>query len=249
MSRSLLRRAAVLGAVAASFLTIGAGNALAAVICAPTDFIREGRPMTAALVNPAVVPEHVDATSCDIGIYYSSTVGGTGGTLQDKHVFGATHYGIVARGTVNVVFRDGSIYDIEDDPSFTGVQHGVGIAIVEGATVTVERSQIYDFQKNGFAADGAGSTLNVTDSIVRGKGPTPLIAQNGIQFSNGADGSAAGNFIEDHFYTGCSKQDAKATGCDPVISTGILLFNVDPNAIDIRNNTFRDNQVNLLNAQ
>jgi hypothetical protein len=33
------------------------------------------------------------------------------------------------------------------------------------------------------------------------------------------------------------------------VSTGILLFDVDPNAINNHLNTFRDNDVNVLNAQ
>jgi hypothetical protein len=47
-------------------------------------------------------------------------------------------------------------------------------------------------------------------------------------------------------YTGCSKQDS---GCSYVVSTGILLFDVDSNAIERHLNTFRDNDVNVLNAQ
>ena len=227
---------------------VGPGNALA-LPCVPTTFVREGRPLTAQLVNPPAVPEHVDATGCDIGIYYSPTTLPAVTTLVDKHVFGATHYGIVADGAVNVTVTDSSIFDIEDNPTFSGVQHGVGVAAVNGATVTVERSQIYDYQKNGFVADGPGTTLHVRDSLVRGKGPTPVIAQNGIQFSNGAAGSAVGNVIEDHQYTGCSQQDARDTGCTFVVSTGILLFDVDPNAINRHLNVFRDNDVNVLNAQ
>ena len=77
-------------------------------------------------------------------------------------------------------------------------------------------------------ASGAGSTLHVRNSVVRGKGPTPLIERHPVQ------------------YTGCSKQDS---GCSYVVSTGILLFDVDSNAIERHLNTFRDNDVNVLNAQ
>jgi hypothetical protein len=233
-------------------LSTGSALALPAV-CVPTDFVRDSHPLTAALINPpaGTVPQNFDATGCEIGIYYSSTMPGTPtGTLQNRHVFGARYYGIVVRGaTASVTFTQGSVFDIEDDPTFNGSQHGVGFGVVEGGTLSVDQSQIYDYQKNGFVADGVGSTLNVSNSVVRGKGPTPLIAQNGIQFSRGADGSAVENFIEGHQYTGCSKQDSRDGSCEYVVSTGILLFDVDPSAINTHLNTFRDNDVNILNAQ
>ncbi len=253
MTRGLRRLAAVSCAAIAGFLTIGTGGAFAAVVCTPTDFVRDGHPLTAALVNPptVTVPQNLDATGCEIGIYYSSTLPGTTvATLQERHVFGANYYGIVVRGaTASITFTQGSVFDIEDNPTFNGSQHGVGFAVVDGGTLTVEQSQIYDYQKNGFVASGPGSTLHVHNSVVRGKGPTPLIAQNGIQFSSGASGSAVENFIEGHQYTGCSKQDERETGCSYVVSTGILLFDVDPSAINTHLNTFRDNDVNVLNAQ
>jgi len=246
----LRRLAATSIAAVAGFRLVGTGSALAAPgLCAPTDFFRDGHFLTAALINPpdAAVPQNHDATGCEIGIYYTGNVTGT---LHNRHVFGANYYGILVRGPgASVTFTQGSVFDIEDNPTFNGSQHGVGFGVVEGGTLTVEQSQIHDYQKNGFVADGTGSTLNVRDSVVRGKGPTPLIAQNGIQFSRGADGSAIENFIEGHAYTGCSKQDARDTGCSYVVSTGILLFDVDPSAINNHLNTFRDNDVNVLNAQ
>ena len=253
MTRGLRRLAATSFAAVAGFVMFGTGSALALPVCLPTDFERDGHPLTAALINPpaGTVPQNLDATGCEIGIYYSSTVPGTAvATLQGRHVFGANYYGILVRGSgASVQFTQGSVFDIEDNPTFNGSQHGVAFGVVQGATLSVEQSQIYDYQKNGFVADGVGTTLHVHNSVVRGKGPTPLIAQNGIQFSRGAAGSAVENFIEGHAYTGCSKQDARDTGCSYVVSTGILLFDVDPRAINNHLNTFRDNDVNVLNAQ
>jgi hypothetical protein len=242
MTGALLRRFAVLAVTAGTFLAFGAGQALA--LC--TGVTPVGTAALPADTPDSLVPEHVDATGCDVGLYYTS------GThlLQFKHVFGARQYGILIEGTANVTVLDSSVFDIEDDPMFTGVQHGVAVAVRSGtAAATVGRTQIYDFQKNGFAANGAGARLDLFDSVVRGKGPTPVIAQNGVQFSNGAVGSVTNNFIEDHQYTGCSFQQSKDTGCEFVVSTGILLFNVDPNDINRNNNTFRDNDANVLNAQ
>jgi hypothetical protein len=45
--------------------------------CTPTGFVRDGMNLTAALINPAgVVTVDVDATGCDIGIYYNLVASG-----------------------------------------------------------------------------------------------------------------------------------------------------------------------------
>jgi hypothetical protein len=44
------------------------------------------------------------------------------------------------------------------------------------------------------------------------------------------------------------KLDTKATGCTYTVSTGILLFQVDPSLVDTKNNTFRNNDVNLYDG-
>lgn len=232
--------------VALSALSVGAGQASAAVACTPTMYLQDGRPLTAALINPpaALVPENLDATGCDIGIYYSQ---GTN-TLTDKNVFGATYYGVLSNGSGTVTnFSHGSAYDIGNHPH-DGTQHGVAIAYRNGAGGQVDNSQLFDYQKGGVVADGAGTQVTVLSNVVRGLGPVDFIAQNGVQFSNGATGSINNNVIEDHDYTGCSKEAAKATGCTPYVAAGILLVSVDPTSVDTKNNTFRDDQVNLLNA-
>lgn len=173
MNGAVLRRFAVLAATVGAFLAFGAGQAFAFPCFATTAGLTAAQPEN---TPAAFVPEHVDGTLCDVGLYYSS---GTH-VLQFKHVFGATQYGILVGGTANVTVLDSSVFDIQDDPIFTGVQHGVSIAVRSGtAAATVGRTKIYDYQKNGFVANGAGARLDVFDSVVRGKAPTPMIAQNG----------------------------------------------------------------------
>src|SRR5437870_4425677 len=107
-------------------LVLGAPRASAAAVCLPTDFTQDSHLLTAALINPpdGTVPENLDATGCDIGIYYNS---GTH-SLVDKNVFGSTYYGILSNneGTVTNLSH-GSAYDVGNHPH-DGTQHGIAIA-------------------------------------------------------------------------------------------------------------------------
>lgn len=47
-------------------------DAIAAPTCTVTGFVRDGINLTAAQINPATVSGDVDATGCNIGVYYSA---------------------------------------------------------------------------------------------------------------------------------------------------------------------------------
>jgi hypothetical protein len=247
-ARTLSVKALLVCAFLLAAFTIGASKASAAAVCLPTDFTQDSHILTAALINPvdAAVPPNLDATGCDIGIYYNSS--GTH-SLASKSVFGATYYGVLSNGNgVLTNITKSSVYDIGDQPSFTGSQHGMAVAYRNGADGMLDHSQLYDYQKGGVLADGTGTSAQVLSNVVRGQGPTPLIAQNGVQYSRSATGNINNNFIEDHRYTGCTKQQQRAGTCTYFVSTGILLFSVDPKLVDTKNNTFRNNDANLVNA-
>jgi hypothetical protein len=74
--------------------------------------------------------------------------------------------------------------------------------------------RIESYQKNGITVDGPGSTADIFHDVVTGSGPTPIIAQNGIQISFGAKALVADNIITGNNYTG----DKGAS------SAGILAF-------------------------
>jgi hypothetical protein len=162
---------------------------------------------------------------------------------------GARYYGILSNGSASVVtnITRSSAYDIGNKPH-DGTQHGIAVAYRNGADGQLDHSQLYDYQKGGALADGVGTNVQVLSNVVRGLGPVPFIAQNGVQFSRGATGNINNNFIWEHQYTGCTKQQQNAGTCTFVVSSGILLVSVDPKLVDTRNNTFHDNDANLLNA-
>jgi len=78
----------------------GAGAAQA---CSQTGFIVDGINLTAAEINPGNVSGAVDATGCNIGIYYDdgTNPGPIGGTVSGASITGGPDYfGIVANGGV-----------------------------------------------------------------------------------------------------------------------------------------------------
>jgi hypothetical protein len=101
-----------------------------------------------------------------------------------------------------------------------GCQDGLAIYAQSGygtgtGTVTIENSSVHDYDKNGITADGAGTVATITGNYVVGIGATPLIAQNGIQLSDGADGKISSNTVTDDVYI---------CGSNCYSATGILLY-------------------------
>jgi len=93
-----------------------------------------------------------------------------------------------------------------DAPSDRGCQNGLGVFVESDGsgtpyTVTVQNSSVHNYQKNGITGDGYGTTLNILSNNIQGYGPTDVIAQNGIQISDGATGKVTGNTVTDDFYT------------------------------------------------
>ena len=213
--------ASVLTAMLALSL-IGGTTAANAVTCTPTLFQRDGIFLTAAKID-GTTTSAVDATGCDIGIYFPST---TSGTVNNAQIFGARYFGIVADGAaVNVT--NSSVHDIGNTP-FDGSQHGVGIYYTSGASGLIDGNNVYRYQKGGIVMNGEGTTATVTNNTVTGLGPVDFIAQNGIQISRGAVATVRGNTISDNDYTGHAGVGPNPGGQNPpgweYYSAGLLLF-------------------------
>ncbi len=107
--------------------------------------------------------------------------------------------------------------------SLFGCQDGLAIYVVSGygsggtAVVTISNNSVHDYDKNGITVDGSGTVATVTGNYVVGIGATPLIAQNGIQVSDGATGSVRNNTVTDDVYISPS-------GGPYYSATGILLY-------------------------
>ena len=126
-------------------------------------------------------------------------------------------------------------------PGLQGCQAGIGIfAQTDGSggvsKVTAAVNSVHDFQKTGIVGNETGTTLTAEANIVTGLGPSPNIAQNGIQIGFGATGSITGNTVSNVSYSPCSTV-ADCTGS----ATGILLYD-SSGAITTRSNNVSSTQ-------
>jgi hypothetical protein len=201
MKKLLMATFVVLAVVAVSDLA-------AAAICTPTGFFRDSINMTAALINPAgTVSGTVNATGCNIGVYYSAA--GAGGTVKNANVYGANYFGVVVNGDdgpVNVDVLSSSIHNIGESPH-NGSQHGVGVyyrAFLAGGAATgkINGNQISTYQKGGIVANGEGTQVLIQDNVVTGDGHVNFIAQNGIQVGYGGSGSVMRNTVSGNSFVG-----------------------------------------------
>lgn len=182
-------------------LTWTVPQALAA--CTATGFVRDSINLTAALINPrGVVSGDVDATGCNIGIYYG--VGATG-LVNGASIHSANYYGVVNNGA-NVTIQNSTIYDIGETP-LNGDQHGVAIYFAYATTAqgNITGNVIWNYQKGGIVVNGPLAKSNVLNNTVIGQGPVDFIAQNGIQLGYGAQGSIKGNLVVGNSYTGAGE--------------------------------------------
>ena len=223
--------AALVLAFAASI--VSTGQALA-VTCTQTGFFRDNINLTAAMINPGDVTGTVDATGCNIGIYYGP---GSKAKVTDAEVFGANYFGIVNNGS-DVDIKNSSVHDIGEVP-LNGSQHGVGIYFVSGATGSIQKNTVSHYQKGGIVANGLGTSVKIHHNTIIGEGRVLYIAQNGIQVSRGATGDVSNNTVSGNAYTGANGASSGGIliygGCGDPMSTGV----------DVKNNTLINNDVGI----
>ena len=198
ISAARLTGAAGAAAVAAVIVCAPFAKAVAAPTCMATGFFRDNINLTAALVNPqTTVSGDVDATGCNIGIYY---VGGHG-HVNNANVHGANYFGIVNNGA-DVDIENSIVSDIGEKP-FNGTQHGVAIYFAFGSNAkgSIQSNYIYNYQKGGIVVNGP-SSARIQQNTVIGLGPVDFIAQNGIQAGYGADTRIQNNVVAGNSYTG-----------------------------------------------
>jgi parallel beta-helix repeat protein len=142
-------------------------------------------------------------------------------------------FGVQVTNGGSATIRDNLITGIRGD-ELSGAQTGIGVVVggSDGATGTADlfKNTITDYQKGGVIVANEGSRATIRDNTIVGAGPTDLVAQNGIQVSDGARAVIAGNDITNHVYTG---EDAEAAGIVTadagtlVISDNIIAGNQD----------------------
>jgi len=199
----------------------------ASPICIPTGFVRDGIDLTAAQIGGNVTGI-LDATECNIGVYYNSATG----NVNDANIFGANYFGVLVNGaSVNV--GNSSVHAIGEVP-LNGAQHGNAIVYLGGASGTISGNTVSHYQKNGITVRDAGTSASVLTNTVTGEGPINYIAQNGIQISFGATALVRGNSVSGNWYTPAG-----------TIACGLLLF--EAGGVKQQMNNLFANEVNFCN--
>jgi hypothetical protein len=161
-------------------------------------------------------------------------------------------YGVLVAGGGTLTFADSEITSAGPQP-IDGCQHGIGIrAGVPGTTpaepghLIMRDSSVAGYQKGGVVVSAAGSTGLISNSTVRGAGPTPVIAQNGIQVSGDAKAAITGSTV-----SGNECNDAAAPcgpdGLNDTQSAGVLLFGAAPGT-SVTRTTLRGNDIGVYDT-
>jgi hypothetical protein len=195
------------GACAGFFVLSAAGSANAGAACTPTGYMQNGTNLTAALVNPRrVYGQDVDATGCDIGVYYGP--GATGGIQGGSNIHGARYFGVLMNGGKAPILNS-VIHDIGDGNAGVGI--GCAIDSPQASGGLIRGNTIYNYMKNGIDLRGpncggtAGNPIRITTNQITGKGPIDQLAQNGIVAGLGATNLIiSNNNISGHSFTGLS---------------------------------------------
>jgi hypothetical protein len=210
-----MKRVLIATSVAAA-LCAGMLPRTASAACTATGFFRDGNNMTAAQIGGDVTTT-LDASGCNIGVYYDNT---TSGNVTGATIFGANYFGVVVNGdvgSVSVNVTGSTIRDIGETP-LNGTQHGNAIyyrALGAGtARGIVSGNTVFNYQKGGIIANGGGISVTISNNAVTGQGAVGYIAQNGIQLGYGAKATVTGNTVTGNAYTGAGG----------VSSAGILIL-------------------------
>ena len=189
-----------------------------------------------------------------IAICAAGTVNLTGLRLDaawPANTCGDSLYGILVAGGATLNLTNSSIVAAGAVP-LNGCQGGIGIQVGMAWTTPVQVGhanlsgvRISGYQKNGITVDGAGSSANIGATTLTGIGPTPSIAQNGIQISNGASGLIHNSTI--------SGDECDAAACGPDIlnstqSIGVLFFGAAAGS-SVTGSNIDGNDVGVYNAE
>src|SRR5258708_34022088 len=154
----------------------------ASIICTQTGFFRDGINMTAAKINPGKITGDVNATGCNIGVYYD-----TNGLVDKAIIHGANYFGVLVNGDIknpSVDIFNSTIHDIGETP-LNGTQHGLAIYYrgfgSGGPSGKIWNNTLSNYQKGGIVTNGSNTSVDIKGNTVTGQGPVNYIAQNGIQ--------------------------------------------------------------------
>lgn len=178
--------------------------------------------MDAALINPpSPVTGDVNASGCDVGIYFGP---GYHGEVSHANVSGATAFGIVV-DSANVTIKYSNVHDIipvapgggceeggddghmdiaapggGEQREYTGCKHGTGI-LVTGfhGHASIYSSSVSAYGRRGISVSGPDAWASIAGNLIDGSGGgNGKQGKSGVWIANGAGASVSGNTIKNN---------------------------------------------------
>jgi hypothetical protein len=121
-----------------------------------------------------------------------------------------------------------------------GCQGGIGVKVTDGH-LKMWDDAISGYQKDGIRVQNAGSGATIDNVKVTGAGPTPLIAQNGIEIAEGAWGSVNGSTVSGNE---CDHPSCGPDSLNQSQSAGVLFYDAAPGS-SVSHSTARGNDMGV----
>jgi parallel beta-helix repeat protein len=169
----------------------------------PADKDRLTLRSNSALQAVIQAPATLDASLAIVHIAGAERVTVKGFTVSGPgSAAGALDVGIAVTDGGSARILDNKVTAIRDNP-LSGGQNGIGILVggKTSASAEVEGNFVADYQKSGIIVAGAKSHAEIEHNTVVGAGPTTLVAQNGIQVSDGASVEIEHNLSSGNVFT------------------------------------------------
>jgi hypothetical protein len=214
---------------------------------------------TATLQMPATPA--LSATACDskagseeqideVSICTSGTVSMTGIDVEALIPMETCQYGLNAifvSGGATLKSTDQAVRGASTTVNaFKGCQHGLAIRVgsagkSETGHASIKGADVSGYEKNGPTVSGPGSTMSISSSTITGAGPSPYIAQNGIEIAFGGQGKVKGTSVSGNE---CEVASCGATGEQ---ASGVLYFEAAPGD-KLSGSTVADNDLGVYYA-
>ena len=161
---------------------------------------------------------------------------------------GALTAGIRVHGEAHLDFSHAAVRNVHDSPLAACFHSGTGILVgqVPGpvASLSIDHSEITNYQSSGIVILGFGSTATITHNTVAGPGVSGGVATDGIEFPVGSVGTISHNIVSGNI---CPPADST---CGPDFFTqyqhaGILAGGWGPGTV-VSHNVVFGNQLGLF---
>lgn len=205
------------------------------------------KPLAAVIQAPPTITTSTSGAIVDIDGAQNTRL--TGFTITGPFApsgCAGNEYGVYVEGGGSADIEQNHITQIGAGPTvgsspLSGCQYGVAIEVGSAdpstettGSATIESNVIDQYQKNGITVDGSGSSGSIVGNVVKGFGPSPIIAQNGIQISDNANANVVANSVSANVYSGGN------TG-----ATGMLLYGEQPGQVTISSNWVSSNDYGI----